>query len=317
MDDLNNNDFLENKWLRTNEVQVRQVLSITLMLCLAGIFLTLVFTKLLETGLGWSTEVLSGQLDDSSPDSDVWKVRLMAGLNQILVFLLPSLATLYILRNAAPDVPRRVSLRVFPPVTTLGWSIALLAASMPLVFSTYEINKWLPIPAELQTTAEQANKAIKALMRMPDGWAFLANLTLIAIVPALGEELLFRGIIQNQLMRRLAPITAVVVSGAIFSLLHFQMDGFLPRWLLGVILGWVYWQTGNFWIPVLLHFLNNGIQVVAQFLYGQDMSSVDLAENDMHVPVGVALASLAATLWIGRMIWNQQQPAVENNNADD
>jgi uncharacterized protein len=279
-------------------VRVRHVLAILFLLCLAGIFLILVITKIFETGLGWSIEILAGQLSESSPDADVWKVRLLAGINQFFVFMVPALCTIYILRRSAPYIKAQVSLRRFPDMVSVGWAIALLIASMPLVFYSSQINKLLSIPEELAAAAEQAETAIKALMRMPDIWALLANLGLIAVLPALGEELLFRGLVQNQLMRRMAPLGAIVLSGAIFSLLHFQMDGFLPRWILGIVLGWAYWRTGNFWIPVLLHFLNNGVQVVAQFLYGQQVTSIDLTENDVEVPWVAAVFSVVAMYFV-------------------
>ncbi len=304
MEDLNTHD---NSQLRYTPVRVRQVLAIMFLLCLAGIFLTVVITKILEQGLGWGSNIVSGLLSETAPDADVWKVRLLAGLNQMLVFLLPALCTIYILRRAAPYMVEQVSLRHLPSTAAIGWSVVLLLASMPVVFYSYQVNKMLPIPAELASVAEQANETIKALMRMPDIRTFLANLLLIAVLPALGEELLFRGIIQNQFMRFMAPVAAIALSAAVFSLLHFQMDGFLPRWILGMVLGWAYWHTGSFWVPVLLHFLNNGIQVVAQYLYGQQMTSLDLAENDVEVPWVAAVLGAAAMFVVIRSMRSKQE----------
>ena len=302
MTDLKNTYFSENKWNNEGRVRVRQVFSITLLLCLAGIFLTLILTKVLGTGLGWSESVLVGAIDENASEADIWKVRLMAGMNQAMVFLLPSLAVIYILRHAAPYIAQQVSLRRFPPLHLLGWSIALLIACMPLVFYAYQINKLIPIPESLKMASDQANNAIKALMKMPNIWAFIANLTLIAVLPALGEELLFRGIVQNQLMRRMAPLSAILLSGAVFSMLHFQMDGFFPRWILGIVLGWAYWRTGNFWVPVVMHFLNNGVQVSAQFLYEQGIISFNLAENNIEVPWFAAILSCIAVFGIARIM---------------
>lgn len=285
---------------RKPEIRVRQVLFLLVGLCFAGITLTLLATKILEYGLGWDLNIMTGQLPEGAPDSEVWKMRFVAGLNQIMVFLLPSLGCIYVFRNVLPELPAGVSLRRFPYFNQLAFSIVLLIAAMPVVFYSYQINKLIPVPQSMQDAADQATAAIKALMRMPNIWTFGANMLLVAVVPAFGEELLFRGVVQRQLMRRMVPISAIIITGALFSLMHFQIDGFLPRWILGILLGWVYWRTNNFWIPVLLHFLNNGFQILAQYLYGQNLSSVDLSENDVEVPVLAAVVAVAVLVLVGR-----------------
>ena len=286
--------------LRKPEIRVRQVLFLLAGLCFAGVMLTLLATKILELGLGWDINIMSGQLPEDAPDSDVWKMRFVAGLNQILVFLLPALGCVYVFRHALPELSAGVSLRRFPYFNQLAFSIVLLIAAMPVVFYSYQINKLIPVPQAMKDAAEQATNAINALMRMPNIWTFLANMLLIAVVPAFGEELLFRGVVQRQLMRRMLPISAIIITGALFSLMHFQIDGFLPRWILGMLLGWVYWRTNNFWVPVLLHFLNNGFQILAQYLHGQNLSSVDLSENDVEVPVLAAVVAVAVMVLVGR-----------------
>jgi uncharacterized protein len=292
--------------LRRPEIRVRQVLFLLAGLCFTGIILTLLATKILEYGLGWDLNIMTGQLPEGAPDSEVWKMRFVAGLNQIMVFLLPSLACIYVFRNVLPELPAGVSLRRFPYFNQLAFSIVLLIAAMPVVFYSYQINKLIPVPQSMQDAADQATAAIKALMRMPNIWTLLANMLLVAVIPAFGEELLFRGIVQRQLMRRMLPAVAIIITGALFSLMHFQIDGFLPRWILGMLLGWVYWRTNNFWVPVLLHFLNNGFQILAQYLHGQDLSSVDLSENDVEVPILAAVVAVAVMVLVGREMGKQR-----------
>jgi uncharacterized protein len=138
----------------------------------------------------------------------------------------------------------------------------------------------------------------------------LANLTIIALLPALGEELIFRGVVQRQLLRRLSdPLIALTLTAAIFSFIHFQFEGFLPRMALGGILGWLYWRTGNFWLPVIAHGFNNGIQVLAQYLYSRQMSSVNL-ENNVSVPWYAAAISVALIWLIVRQIEAGQSSVV-------
>jgi membrane protease YdiL (CAAX protease family) len=125
-------------------------------------------------------------------------------------------------------------------------------------------------------------------------------LVIIALLPAIGEEVVFRGVLQRQVQRVIFPTwLAILIAAAIFSAIHLQFEGFLSRWLLGVLLGWLYWQTGNLWVPAIAHFFNNAIQVLGQYLYKNDISTVDL-EKDIDVPWYFALVSLVLVLWIIR-----------------
>ena len=130
----------------------------------------------------------------------------------------------------------------------------------------------------------------------------MGNMLLIALLPAVGEELVFRGVVQQQLMRRIGnPWWALALSAAVFSFFHFQFEGFLSRVLLGFLLGWLYWETRNFWVPVIAHFFNNGVQVIAQYASNDKNSVVDL-EQDVQVPWFVALLSLFMVLVTMRLI---------------
>ena len=297
-----------------SSVKVRHILGITFLFVLLGLMLSGLLAVLLIKVGGWDETVLGGLLSSDSPASDIWKVRFISGLNQVLAFLVPGLATVWLVRGVSPDVPAGVSLQKFPPATTLLLALGMMLASFPLVFFAYSLNKMIPLPEFFNTYAKQIEGTIKALMTMPGLPEFLGNLILIAVLPALGEELLFRGILQRQLMRRMQPLVAILVTGALFSFFHFQMDGFLPRWLLGMLLGWLYWRTGNFWVPVLCHFFNNGIQVVAQFFYGQGITEADLNE-DVQVPVAAVVIAAAALWYLGKNLQQATAPPAENKGG--
>jgi uncharacterized protein len=137
--------------------------------------------------------------------------------------------------------------------------------------------------------------------------------TIMALIPAIGEELVFRGILQQQLMRKLTPIVSILLAGAIFSAIHFQFEGFFSRWLLGALLGWLYWRTQNFWVPVAAHFFNNAFQVVAQYFYASDLSTMDL-EKDVEVPWFVAAISVFLIVVVMRFI---NQTSVRETEKND
>jgi membrane protease YdiL (CAAX protease family) len=181
--------------------------------------------------------------------------------------------------------------------------LLLMLVSIPLVLYTYSINKMLPIPESWHLMEAQTDEALKGLLQMNNPLELLGNLVIIALLPAIGEELVFRGVLQQQLLRRMKnPWVALLVSACVFSFIHFQFEGFLPRAMLGFILGWLYWKTQNFWVPVAAHFFNNGLQVFGQYLYGQKVSTIDF-EQDIEVPWFAALISAFMVFVVARLIY--------------
>ncbi len=280
--------------------QTHMVLAVQLGLSLFLSLIGVAVIALLFKGLGWNETLMQGGLNAESGVAERWQMRLLLGISHLMAFLLSGAATVWVFyKTRWPDY---LQTRKMPSASQIGWSIALLVAALPVVFFLYEFNKNLPLPDSLRVNEAQIEAQLKGLLRMDTLWELFANLTVIALLPALGEELVFRGVVQRQLMRRLHnPMFALTVTAAIFSFIHFQFEGFLPRMALGWVLGWLYWRTGNFWLPVIAHGFNNGIQVIAQYLYGQQLSSVNL-ENDVTVPWYVAAVAAGLVWWIAGQI---------------
>jgi hypothetical protein len=72
------------------------------------------------------------------------------------------------------------------------------------------------------------------------------------------------------------PHVAIILSAAIFSFIHFQFYGFLPRMFLGILLGYMFYITGSLWTSILMHFLNNGAAVVLYYLNNKGTISIDI-----------------------------------------
>lgn len=255
-------------------------------------------------GAGWGEAALTGSFGPDATAEERWQMRLLLALSHLFTFVLAGAATVMLFyRRYVPEVnPDRhldwrdyLGARRGPDAPTLLLSILLMLAAIPLVLYLYNANQEIPLPESLRAAEEQTEAAIKGLLNMETPWELVANLILIALLPALGEELVFRGVVQQQLLRRLTPPpNALITAAMIFSFAHFQFAGFLPRLFLGLVLGWLFWQTRNFWIPVIAHFVNNALQVVAQYLYHRQITTLDL-EEDIHMPWPYALASAGAT----------------------
>jgi len=295
--DLHNEQGLLEVVPNLPEPQVRLVLlaQIGLMILCSGIGVLLYYFICIIAG--WDVSLA---LNADSAVWERWQIRLQLGVTHFFGFLVAGSVTVWIFYRGITQTrmgwPDYLKTRHWPGIPNLLLGILLMAVSMPLVLYALNLNQQLPLPEVFKIAGEQAEEALKGLLHMDNLAELLANLFLVALLPALGEELVFRGVVQQQLMRRISnPWVAILVSAAVFSAAHFQFDGFLPRMLLGFLLGWLFWRTRNFWVPVAGHFFNNGIQVFGQYLYGKEMSAIDL-EKDIQVPWEFAAIS-AFMIW--------------------
>jgi uncharacterized protein len=142
---------------------------------------------------------------------------------------------------------------------------------------------------------EEAATQTEILTRMTSTADLLIAILVIAVLPALGEEFVFRGLIQNELHRGTGNIhVSIWIAAIIFSAIHFQFFGFLPRMMLGALFGYLYYWSGNIWVPIFAHFVNNAIQITALYYYQQGAFEFDL-ENPDAIPARMVILSTALT----------------------
>ncbi|HTE08850.1 MAG TPA: CPBP family intramembrane glutamic endopeptidase, partial [Flavitalea sp.] len=140
-----------------------------------------------------------------------------------------------------------------------------------------------------------AEKQMQAFLKVSGTMDILVNLFLVALLPAICEEVCFRGALQRILIHiSRSPWIGIIVTSIIFSALHLQFQGFLPRMFLGILLGALYWYSGSLWTSILAHFINNAVQVVAVSY------APDIATKDPSIPFIAALISALAVLAV---IW--------------
>jgi hypothetical protein len=162
-------------------------------------------------------------------------------------------------------------------------TFALVLCALPLLEFTAVINQNLNLPAALQdlevwmkNSEEQAALLTKKLLQMNNLGDLTINLIMIAVIPAIGEELFFRGGLQNILGQWFKNHHAAIwVTAIIFSSIHMQFYGFLPRMLLGVLFGYLLVYSKNMWLPILGHLINNGTAVVMAYVFQKQGKSLD------------------------------------------
>ena len=133
---------------------------------------------------------------------------------------------------------------------------------------------------------EEAAKTQTEFLTTFNGFGqFFLAFVVIAVIPAIGEELLFRGFVQNLLKRISGNIhVAIWVAGFLFSAFHMQFYGLVPRMLLGVLFGYLYYWSGSLSTAMVAHFINNGFTIIMMYLYQQNLTSLDVDTEESLPP---------------------------------
>ena len=162
-------------------------------------------------------------------------------------------------------------------------TLGLMFAFLPFINWMVSVNESMKLPGFLKgledwmkITEDAAAKLTVAFMKMPTFGGFLFNMVMIALLPAIGEEFMFRGLLQRLLKEWLGNLhVARFISAFLFSAMHMQFYGFFPRMLMGVIFGYLFYWTGSLWVPISAHFINNGAAVVFSYLCQRGMLTGD------------------------------------------
>jgi len=143
---------------------------------------------------------------------------------------------------------------------------------------------------------EELRRVTEFLTVFESHWEFLLGFIVIAILPAVGEELIFRGIIQNKLHIYFKNIhLAIWISAILFSGFHVQFYGFVPRLLLGGLFGYIYYWSRNLWYPIIGHFINNGFTLIMIYLYQIDKTKINIEQEDAYPTTVILVFAMITT----------------------
>ncbi|MBI9038920.1 MAG: CPBP family intramembrane metalloprotease [Bacteroidales bacterium] len=199
-------------------------------------------------------------------------------INQIGIFILPAIFYSYLNER---NVISTLKLNIRPKILTLIFASILIFISIPFVDWMISVNQAMKFPEFLNNLEnwfrESENQAIaltELFLEVNTIWGLLFNIFMIGIMAAISEEFLFRGV----LLKLFADWTknihlAVIFSATLFSAFHLQFYGFFPRFMLGVLLAYLYVWTKSLWVPIFIHFLNNAIAIIISFLFNKGVIS--------------------------------------------
>ena len=237
-------------------------------------------------------------------------MRLAQGISSVMMFVVPPIV--YYLVTRKERQLAALGFRSMERPWLLLPAAALMFVSLPV---TNQLTQWnealhlggvfVKIEDTMRTLEEVAAAATEQMLDVNTVGGLLLNLIIIALIPAVGEELTVRGVLQQALTRGLKNAqVAILLSAALFSFIHFQFYGFLPRMFLGILLGYMFYTTGSLWASILMHFLNNGTAVVVYWLNNRGVIQVDVehfgASSSLWLVAASALVTLGIVVWCWR-----------------
>jgi len=277
---------------------------LSMLLALAGFFVFIALGTLINAIVfgGIASGAISGP-DTSTPEG-LMALRVLQTFQTFGLFMFPALVVAFFSSSS--------------PLQYLGvkciskhfaiYSIVLMIIFIPGVNLIASLNAQIPLPEWMLEMEQTAARITKQILITDNVGVMGINLFVVAIMPALAEELFFRGLIQKYLIKWTGnAFWGIVVAATIFSAIHMQFQGFIPRLLLGMLFGYLYFWSGSLWAPIVAHLVNNGLAVMVYFLIGRGVIPPQLDTfgniSDMWQAGVFSLAITGLMLWV---VWREQ-----------
>jgi len=238
------------------------VLLISVLLLISSILAVLLAFPIFGLGMDDMVQILT------YPDSsNIGVVKFFQIVESVFIFLVPALLAAWLFSENTVNYLRADAR---PSGITLLLVLCSLGMSIPIMNVLSNFNSGMDLPVWLDSIERRIRVMEESAGRLTE--LFLAghhtrdlvlNMIMIAILPALGEELLFRGLFQRLFVEWTRNNhLGIWIAAFVFSFIHFQFYGFLPRFLLGLYFGYLLLWSGSIWVPVTGHFINNGLAVI-------------------------------------------------------
>ncbi len=279
---------------------------------LFSVFIILVgFTVFMVLGMllawvifGLGLEGLSGKINPSDPNNAP-VLKFLQACFSIGLFVFPPFVIALFFHG---KIGEYLKLNKKPSVYLVFLSVLLIFFSLPLVNFLVMLNERINFPDSLKGLEEifkkmedEAQQTTNMFLSTKSFGTFLINLLVIALIPAVGEELLFRGIFQRIFHEWSKNIhIAIFLSAFIFSAMHMQFYGIIPRLLLGALFGYLFYWSQDLWLPIIAHFLNNSLAISFFFVKGdlvQKAENIGTGSGSL-LTVAFSAASVLAILYM-------------------
>lgn len=196
-------------------------------------------------------------------------------------------------------------------IKQVGIVVLMVVTGFFLSGALSELNRMIPLSAKatelFERFEDRYNQTVMAIGNMKTVSDFIVSLIVMALVPSIFEEMLFRGSLQQVLVSLTRnPVTGILLTSLLFSAIHISFYGFLPRLFLGLMLGYIFYESKNLWLSVIAHFINNAYTLVVMFsLSRQGKLSTEAFEETY--PLYFGLIALAALVFLFILLRKETQ----------
>ena len=234
----------------------------------------------------------------STNDNYLLYLKILQIISSIAIFIIPVL----LFHNfKSENFVEQTGLKRAPHLQMLTILILILISSGTVAGWLNEINQLIQLPELIQnwvlTKEKEAEELLKIFLQMKHPSDFLLNLIMIGVLPAIGEEFMFRGTLQalfNKWFKN--EHWAIFITAIVFSAIHIQFMGFLPRFAMGVLFGYLYIWSNNLWYPIIAHFLYNSTQVILLYAFQLKIIATNI-DNIEHIPLNILLLSIVILIF--------------------
>ena len=243
-----------------------------LMLVIIGLIIA-VFGGLLLTMIQYHADLTKATLllSNVNNPSSILIMKELQIIQSVFLFIVPAFVAGALFEQSATGY---FGMNKIPSGKAFLIIFFLMMVSAPFISELVSLNEMMKLPSALggmerwmKDTEEEAAQITEKFLDVHSAGGFLVNMLMIAVIPALGEEMMFRGLLQRLLGEWFKNIhISIFVTAFIFGAIHVQFYGLLPRMMLGVMFGYLYLWTGTLWAPVFAHFINNGTAVLISYL---------------------------------------------------
>ena len=243
-------------------------------------------------------------------DAPVNGIRLMTMAGQILFILLPALIFSKLFYT---DVTKflRIKIPSWKEILLFTIGIAILTVLLQnyLYIQNYfidQLTESVPILKSFKELLDTLNayveKTYGSLLKANNIFEAVLIVFVVAVVPALSEEAMFRGLVQRSFEMKMKPFYAALITAIFFGVNHFNPYGLIPLIILGLYFGFAAYMSGSIIIPIILHFLNNFTAVMLYFVFGDDELISSTASKPVELGSSFMLFILMAVLFTGVLL---------------
>jgi uncharacterized protein len=218
---------------------------------------------------------------EQSPMALIKAALVALGASSLFMFLIPAFLFAYLTH---PQPAEYLGLR--PAGKPIQWILVIfvMLGAMPLLQLIQSLIGMINFGDAVKKQQATNDHMMNAFLVMPDFWAFIRVFVVMAIVPAMGEEFFFRGVLMRFAKKRTTSMVApVIFTAIIFSYSHTNIYGYISIFIAGVLLAVIYNLTGSLWCSILAHMCFNGFQIILGY-FGSTNSAIKSFLDNTSVP---------------------------------